>query len=83
MLTIRLSRGGRVHRPVYTIVAADSRRAATGKFLEKLGRYEPQNEKGKTLVDVKADRITHWVSQGAQLSDTVKSLLKRNEITLG
>ncbi|MBK25590.1 MAG: 30S ribosomal protein S16 [Halobacteriovorax sp.] len=83
MLSIRLSRGGRVHRPVYTIVAADSRRSATGKFLEKLGRYEPQNEEGATLIDVKADRIQHWVSNGAQLSDTVKSLLKRNKITLG
>jgi len=83
MLSIRLSRGGRVHRPVYTIVAADSRRSATGKFLEKLGRYEPQNEEGSTLIDVKADRIQHWVSNGAQLSDTVKSLLKRNKITLG
>lgn len=83
MLSIRLSRGGRVHRPVYTIVAADSRNSATGKFLEKLGQYEPQNDEGKTLLDVKAERIGYWVSKGAQMSDTVKSLLKRNKITLG
>jgi small subunit ribosomal protein S16 len=83
MLSIRLSRGGRVHRPVYTLVAADSRRSATGKFLEKLGQYEPQNDKDKTLIDVNAERITYWVSKGAQLSDTVKSLLKHNKVTLG
>ena len=82
MLSIRLSRGGRVHRPVYTIVAADSRRSVTGKFLEKLGQYQPQKEAGKTLLDVNAERISYWISEGAQLSDTVKSLLKRNKITL-
>lgn len=81
MIKIRLTRGGRVHNPVYTIVAADSRRARDGRFLEKLGQYNPSVEKD-SLSGVKADRIADWVKRGAQMSDTVRTLLKRNNITL-
>lgn len=83
MVVIRLARGGRTHRPVYTIVATDSRNARDGRFLEKLGQYDPKAEKGNTLNSVRSDAITAWVSKGAVLSDTVKSLLKRNNIKLG
>lgn len=82
MVVIRLSRGGRVHRPVYTIVATDSRNKRDGNFLEKLGQYDPKSEKGETLSSVKADSIKAWLNKGAVLSDTVKSLLKRNKIQL-
>lgn len=81
MLTIRLSRGGRVHLPIYTIVAADSRNARDGSFKEKLGQYNPSADEGKVLVNVNADRIKELVAQGATLSDTVNSLLKKHKIS--
>lgn len=81
MLTIRLSRGGRTHAPVYTIVAADSRKPRDGRFLEKLGQYNPSFEKGE-LLNVKADRIKELLSKGATISDTVRTLLKKNNVTL-
>jgi len=80
MVVIRLARGGRVHMPIYTLVAADSRNQARGKFLEKLGQYRPSSE--EMLFDVKKERIEYWVSKGAQLSDTVKTLLKKSNIAL-
>ncbi len=81
MIKIRLARGGRVHKPVYTIVVADSRKARDGRFLEKLGQYSPM---GKTeLSGVNAERIQYWVGKGALLSDTVRTVLKKNNVTLG
>lgn len=82
MVTIRLARGGRTHSPLYTIVATDSRSARNGKFLERLGNYNPALEEGKTLSNLKSDRIAAWVKNGATMSDTVKTLLKRNNVTL-
>lgn len=81
MVVIRLQRGGRTHYPIYTIVAAPKRNARDGGFLQKLGQYTPQAE-GKTLNQVNVDGIKAWISKGAQLSDTVRTLLKKNEITL-
>ena len=80
MVKIRLARGGRTHMPVYTIVAANSREPRDGKFLEKLGQYNPHNE--TVLSDVKVEEIKVWISKGAQLSDTVNSLFKKNGIKL-
>jgi len=80
MVKIRLQRGGRTHRPVYTIVAANSRAARNGKFLEKLGQYNPNEE--VALSGVKVDEIKVWMSKGAQITDTVRSLFKRNGIKL-
>lgn len=82
MIKIRLARGGRVHAPVYTIVAADSRRQRDGRFLERLGQYNPSRPEGE-LSGVKADRIAEWVNKGAQMTDTVRTLLKRNKIAIG
>lgn len=82
MVTIRLARGGRTHQPLYTIIATDSRSARNGKFLERLGNYNPALEEGQTLTNVKADRIAAWVKNGATMSDTVKNLLKRNKIAV-
>lgn len=78
MVKIRLQRGGRTHRPVYTIVAANSRCARNGRFLEKLGQYDPKGE--ENLKDVKTESIRAWVNKGAQLSDTVSSLLKKHGV---
>lgn len=80
MVKIRLARGGRTHRPVYTIVATDSRSARDGQFLEKLGQYDPKAP--KTLASVNVEGIQTWIKKGAQLSDTVRSLLKNNNIKL-
>ena len=80
MVKIRLQRGGRTHRPVYTIVAANSRAARNGKFLEKLGQYDPKGD--VNLHDVNVEGIQAWIKKGAQLSDTVKSLLRKHSIKL-
>ena len=80
MVKIRLQRGGRTHRPVYTIVAANSRDARNGRFLQKLGQYDPKGE--KNLHDVKVDDVKKWISEGAQMTDTVKSLFKKHGISL-
>lgn len=82
MVVIRLQRGGRAHKPVYTLVATDSRNARDGRFLERLGQYDPSFEQGKTLQNIKIESIKTWIDKGAALSDTVKSLLKRNNISL-
>jgi len=80
MVKIRLARGGRTHKPVYTIVAANSRNARDGRFLEKLGQYNPHVE--QVLSDVNVEAVKAWIGKGAQLSDTVRSLFKRNGIKL-
>lgn len=80
MIKIRMSRGGRVHKPIYTIVAAESKNARDGKFLEKLGQYDPNAK--DVLKSIKTDRIQYWIGKGAIPSDTVKSLLKKNKVAL-
>lgn len=80
MIKIRLQRGGRVHRPVYTIVATDARNPRDGKFLSKLGQYDPRGE--QLLSGVKAEEIKEYLSKGAVLSDTVRTLLKKQNIQL-
>jgi small subunit ribosomal protein S16 len=80
MVKIRLQRGGRTHMPVYTIVAANSREARDGKFLEKLGQYDPSAKEVLSAVNV--DGIKTWVAKGAQVSETLNSLFKKNGIKL-
>ena len=76
MVTIRLQRGGAKKRPFYQMVVADSRNARDGRFIEKVGFFNPvaRGQEEKLRVDV--DRIEHWVSKGAQLSDRVAKLVK-------
>ena len=81
MIKIRLARGGRIHKPIYTIVAADARCPRDGKFLEKLGQYDPSNTE-EPLNNVKIDEMKVWLSKGAQLTDTVRTLLNKQKITL-
>jgi small subunit ribosomal protein S16 len=78
MVKIRMTRGGRKNRPVYTIVAANSRSPRDGQFLEKLGQYDPKSP--ETLKTVNVEGIKSWMAKGAQLSDTVRTLLKINNI---
>lgn len=78
MLVIRLARGGRAKYPTYRIVAAESARAATGRFIEVLGHYNPHT---KELV-IKNDRVADRLSHGAQPSNTVAKLLVRAGVEL-
>ncbi|MEX1099616.1 MAG: 30S ribosomal protein S16 [Bacteriovoracaceae bacterium] len=80
MVKIRLARGGRTHKPVYTIVAANSREPRDGKFLERLGQYDPNSK--EVLKDVNVDSIKTWLGKGAQVSDTVRSLFRKNVVKI-
>ncbi len=80
MVKIRMARGGRKNRPVYTIVAANSRSPRDSQFLEKLGQYDPKA--ADVLKAVNVEGIKAWLAKGAQLSDTVRTLLKNNNIKL-
>ena len=73
---IRLTRTGARNRSAFRVVAADGRFPRDGKFLEILGWYDP-NRKGANF-ELKLDRIEAWRSKGAQISDTVRSLVKRS-----
>jgi len=71
---LRLTRVGSKKNPVYRIVAADSRSPRDGKFLEIVGRYNPQTD--PSTIEVDEERVRDWLSKGAQPSDTVRRLLK-------
>jgi small subunit ribosomal protein S16 len=76
-MKIRLARGGTKKRPHYNIVAADSRSPRDGRFLEKLGTYDPQlpkDNEGRVKIDV--ERAKYWIGQGAQLTDRVSRFLE-------
>ena len=72
---IRLARHGAKKRPYYRTVATDSENPRDGRFLEKLGTYNPLVD--PVEVTFNGDRVQYWMDQGAKLSDTVKSLLKK------
>jgi small subunit ribosomal protein S16 len=78
MVKIRLAKGGKIHRPIYTIVVADSRSPRDGRFLEKLGQYDPQRG---SFSNLKLESLVAWAKKGAKLSDTVSSILKKNKIS--
>jgi len=78
---IRLTRLGTRKKPYYRIVAVDTKKKRDGEYLEELGIYHPINEKNE--VDVKEDRIRHWLSMGAKPSHTVKVLLNKKGIVKG
>jgi small subunit ribosomal protein S16 len=77
MLKIRLRRGGATHAPFYRIVVSDSLKTPSAATVEQIGHYDPK----KNPADVKIDRerVEYWVSKGAQLSPTVKSILKKTK----
>lgn len=75
MVVIRLSRGGSKKRPFYNIVVADSRIRRDGRFLERVGFYNPVAAGAEEALRVSQDRVSYWASKGAQLSDTVARLV--------
>jgi small subunit ribosomal protein S16 len=77
MVVIRLARGGAKKRPFYNLVVADSRRARDGRFVEKIGFYNPKAPEGQERLRIDRERLTYWKSKGAQLSDTVARLVKQ------
>lgn len=77
MVVIRLARGGANKRPFYHLVVADSRRAATGRFLERVGFYDPKAPQGREALRVDVERVKHWEGKGAKLSPTVTRLVKQ------
>jgi small subunit ribosomal protein S16 len=76
MVVIRLSRGGAKKRPFYNIVATDSRNRRDGKFIERVGFYNPVAAEGEEGLRVSLDRLNYWTGVGAQLSPTVARLVK-------
>ena len=76
MVVIRLSRGGAKARPFYNIVVADKRERRDGRFIERLGFYNPTAKEGEEGLRVAQDRLTYWRGVGAQASPTVERLLK-------
>lgn len=80
-VSIRLRREGAKNRPYYKVVVADSRSPRDGKFIEIIGTYDPKKPDNNSAL--KLDRIDHWISKGAQPSDTVRSLIKKNKKQAG
>jgi len=77
MVIIRLSRGGSKNRPFFNVVVADSRNRRDGRFIERIGFYNPLAPEGQETLRLEMERVGHWQSKGAQLSDTVAKLVKR------
>jgi small subunit ribosomal protein S16 len=76
MVVIRLSRGGSKKRPFYHISVADSRNARDGRFIERVGFFNPVARGQEERLRVSLDRVEYWASKGAQTSDRVSQLLK-------
>jgi small subunit ribosomal protein S16 len=81
MVVIRLARGGTVKRPFYHVVVADSRRARGGKYIERVGFFNPIAKGGEERLRVDLGRVEHWVGMGAQPSERVTDLLKQHRAT--
>jgi small subunit ribosomal protein S16 len=77
MVVIRLARGGAKKRPFFNIVVADSRNRRDGRFIERVGFYNPIAGEGEEALRVSLDRVEHWRHRGAKLSDTVAGLVKK------
>ena len=75
MVTIRLARGGAKKRPFYHLTVSNSRNARDGRYIERIGFFNPIARGNQERLRVDLERCDHWVSQGAQLSDRVKSLI--------
>jgi len=76
MVSIRLARTGAKKRPFYHIVVTDSRSARGGRFIERVGFFNPVAQGAETKLQVDGERVKYWLSQGAQPSDRVGQLLK-------
>ncbi|MEC9376340.1 MAG: 30S ribosomal protein S16 [Pseudomonadota bacterium] len=76
MVSIRLSRAGAKKRPFYHIVVSDQRNKRDGRYIERLGFYNPIGDIGPEKLKINLSRIDYWISQGAKPSDRVNDLLK-------
>ncbi len=81
MVVIRLARGGAKKRPFFNIVATDSRNRRDGRFIERLGFYNPVASGKEESFRIAQDRLTHWEGVGAQLSPTVARLIAASKKT--
>lgn len=77
MVRIRLQRHGSTHTPIYRVVACESSNRRDGRFVEILGVYQPCAKGKEVELNLNLDRVEHWLSVGAQPSDTARSLIKR------
>lgn len=78
MVVIRLSRGGAKKRPFYNMVVTDSRNRRDGRFVERIGFYNPVASGNAESLRVSVDRLAYWQSNGAQMSPTVARLVKQH-----
>jgi small subunit ribosomal protein S16 len=76
MVTIRLSRGGAKKRPFFHLTVTDSRTSRDGRYIERIGFFNPVARGNEERLRVDLDRVNHWVSQGAQVSERVASLVE-------
>ncbi|RUO40520.1 30S ribosomal protein S16 [Aliidiomarina taiwanensis] len=81
MVTIRLQRGGAKKRPFYQVVVADSRNARNGRFIEKVGFFNPLARGQEEVLRIDLERIEHWLGTGAQLSERVAKLVQEAQQT--
>ncbi len=79
MVTIRMSRGGAKKRPFYQIVVTDSRNRRDGRFIERVGFFNPVARGNEERLRIDRERVDYWLSQGAQTSERVASLLKAQQ----
>ena len=77
MVVIRLARGGAKKRPFFNVVVADSRNRRDGRFIERVGFYNPMAAEKEEGLRIAQDRVAYWTERGAKLSDTVATLVKR------
>lgn len=78
MVVIRMARGGAKNRPFYNVVVADSRDARDGRFIERIGFYNPLARGGEEPLRIAVDRLNYWTGVGATPSDTVERLVKQH-----
>jgi small subunit ribosomal protein S16 len=79
MVVIRLARGGSKNRPFYNVVVADSRNRRDGRFIERVGFYNPVKQDTPDSLRMNLDRVAFWQKQGAIASDAVEKLIKRGQ----
>ncbi|MBC86913.1 MAG: 30S ribosomal protein S16 [Bdellovibrionaceae bacterium] len=77
MVVIRLARFGSKHRPKYRVTVADQRRAATGKYIEIVGNFNPSPQGQEKEIILDLDRVNSWIAKGAQPTQRVKSIIKK------
>ena len=79
MVTIRLARGGAKKRPFYHIVVTDSRNARDGRYIERVGFFNPVARGQEEKLRINTDRVDHWIDQGAKTSERVAKLIEQNK----